>query len=429
MTTAVTNPSALRSALSPRHQRRGPCPAPTASPPRPNQPGTTGSAPPGHACRSRGQPLSPPRASVSPAAARPGEAAGAPLCLSFPCGYHGDGVGGPGVHLPSQTIPPAQGVASTGPAVSLRPVELITPVRGGRCHRRSTGAAAPTGLSRGDPVALGGDTPAYWGTGGAGPAAQLWHSSGVVWHGFGTVFARVLQRFCTAFCTAFAQFFAWFCTGFTWGFLHGFAKFGTLFCMGLAQLSAQFCTGLHGLACVLHRFCMGFAVFARLHTAFHRFYRPFPTFARFCTVFARFSRVLHGFPSFCTFSAPLRTAPAARPRLWRAKGAVGVVKAGGRGHTRGVITEWACLWAGPGRGRIKAAAAAGPGSRGGAMNGRNGWCAVLDVRPHGESPVRRDPPVPCDPPLPLRPPRPLPGPLFPLRCPRGVPGFASGERD
>lgn len=28
-----------------------------------------------------------------------------------------------------------------------------------------------------------------------------------------------------------------------------------------------------------------------------------------------------------------------------------------------------------------------PASRDGAMNGLKGWCAVLDVRPHGESPV------------------------------------------
>ncbi|XP_059688042.1 tuftelin [Gavia stellata] len=58
-------------------------------------------------------------------------------------------------------------------------------------------------------------------------------------------------------------------------------------------------------------------------------------------------------------------------------------------HNRGVIRGVGGavgVSRGRGRGRIEGAAAARPGSRGGAMNGLKGWCAVLDVRPHGESP-------------------------------------------
>lgn len=168
MTAAGTNPSPLRSALpvSPRHQRRGPCQARRARrPPRsqtsPAQP-VLPPAPPGHACRSRGQPLSPPCASVSPAAARPSQAAGAPLGLGFPRGHGGDGVGGPGVRPPacrtSQT-PPGQGVPtlglervpSAGMAVNLRPAELITPVCGNRCQRSRHTRATGCGTHRAQP--------------------------------------------------------------------------------------------------------------------------------------------------------------------------------------------------------------------------------------------------------------------------------------
>lgn len=40
------------------------------------------------------------------------------------------------------------------------------------------------------------------------------------------------------------------------------------------------------------------------------------------------------------------------------------------------------------RGGVRRGAAVG--TMNGAMNGMRGWCAVLDVRPHGESPVSGD---------------------------------------
>lgn len=234
----------------------------------------------------------------------------------------------------------------------------------------------------------------------------------MLWHGFCMGFAQVLHSFAQVlhgvFCTSlhglacFDTVFAWLSTGFAW-VLH---SFGTA--------SHSFCT-------VLHRFPTGF------YTPFTALHGSAPVWPRLCTPFTVFAQFLHG------FFAPPHTPHAARPRLWRAKGVVGVVKA----DRRGFAEAWSRCGrvgggaSGGGRGRIKAAAAAGPGSRGGAMNGRNGWCAVLDVRPHGESPVRPDPPVPRDPPgsprvVPTPPPSPLPPPvLLPGGGPRDL-GSGSG---